>query len=153
MVPEGSFRSSALKQCDQNFNTLLNLLFPWQFFESFCSIWPNIEPTLAIFCQNGQIFIVLNGQILKTYPSGHTVLNWKAWNNYFISTSQIATAGALWRTTSTASSAPSARGSTASRARLVVGTLGTKCWRNGFESRQSKKKVIAIWQTNYVVCE
>ena len=44
----------------------------WQYFESlgrFCkgliSVWPNYEPTLAIPCDIGLIFTVVNGQILN----------------------------------------------------------------------------------------
>ena len=36
----------------------------WQFFMALFSIWQHLELTLAIFYANGQIFIVVNGQML-----------------------------------------------------------------------------------------
>ena len=44
----------------------------WQFFECFFHICQNFEPTLATFYRIGQMFIVVNGQILNKL-SNHLV--------------------------------------------------------------------------------
>ena len=55
---------SPLWQNFKVFGQLLKALF---------TIWQNFEPILAIFYAIGQIYIPINGQILKiVWPSGHT---------------------------------------------------------------------------------
>ena len=58
----------ALHQCDQiwrSFATLVKLL-NWLFFEGLFCIGQNFDPNWAKFYDVGQIFIVVNGPILKT---------------------------------------------------------------------------------------
>ena len=54
--------------CDQicrNFAILANFTSLWQFLRIRLVFWQNLESILAVFITIGQIFIVVNGQLLK----------------------------------------------------------------------------------------
>ena len=56
-------------QCDhiwQNFATLANILRLWQHFDGSFSIWQKFVLILAKFYAIGQIFIIVNGQIINS---------------------------------------------------------------------------------------